>query len=206
MFAFPRSFTNVVSQIRVVFFTAFATTLGPGVLSSFLFAQRITDAMTQIVSQSVTTASLPVLAREHEEGRIKEHEALVYKYTSLLFFSAIGMCLLVYPLRHIVVALLYSHNAANGLIATLLVGFLIALPFSMASSYLAIGFYSMKDTKKVFIGNLFGTIFAVSVCYLFRSSGFISLMYGIISYYFISSTFYAIMYKRSNFLKNFKKS
>jgi putative peptidoglycan lipid II flippase len=200
LFAFPRSFTNVISQLRVVFFTAFATTLGPGVLSSFLFAQRVTDALSQVISQSVTTASLPVLSREHEEGRIKQHEALVYKYTSVLFFGAIVLAVCVYPLRHIVVAILYSHNAANNLIATFLVGFLVALPFSMASSYLAIGFYSMKDTKKVFFGNLAGTVASILTCFFFRDLGIASLMYGIIVYYFTSSVLYAILYKRSHFL------
>lgn len=204
MFAFPRSFTNIVSQLRVMFLTAFATTLGPGVLSSFLFAQRITDAISQIISQSVTTASLPILSREHEEGRIKEHEALVYKYTSLLFFGAIIISCFLYPLRHVVTGLLYSHNNANGLIATFLVGFLIAMPFSMASQYLAIGFYSMKDTKKVFFGNLAGSIACVSACLYFRELGVFSLVYGIVVYFFTSSVLYAILYKRSHFLQKSK--
>lgn len=200
-FAFPRSFTNVVSQLRVMFLTAFATTLGPGALSSFLFAQRITDAISQIISQSITTASLPVLAREHEEGRIKEHEALVYKYTAILFFGAIAVSLFLYPLRHIVIELLYGHHSANTLIGTFLIGFLVALPFSMASSYLAIGFYSMKDTKKVFFGNLAGTVACVSACLYFRDTGVTSLIYGIIAYFFTSSVLYAILYKRSHFLE-----
>jgi putative peptidoglycan lipid II flippase len=201
-FAFPRSFTNVVSQLRVVFFTAFATTLGPGVLSSFLFAQRITDAVSQIVSQSVTTASLPILSREHEEGRIKQHEDLVYKYTLFLFFVAIIISTFIYFFRFLVIDILYSHNAANYLIATFLVGFLVALPFSMASSYLAIGFYSMKDTKKVLLGNAISTVLAVFVCLYFKNLGIVSLMYGIITYYATSSTLYAIIYKRSNYYKN----
>lgn len=199
-FAFPRSITNVVTQLRVVFLTGLATTLGPGVLSSFLFAQRITDAVTQIISQSVVTASLPILSREHEEGRIKEHEQLVYKYTAILFFVAIGIGMFIYPFRHLIINILYSHNSANSLIAFFLVGFLIALPFSMASSYLAIGFYSMKDTKKVLFGNLFSSIVCVLVSLYFRDMGVISLVYGIIVYYYTSSIIYAILYKRSNFL------
>lgn len=201
-FALPRSFTNLVSQARVMFLTAFATTLGVGVLSSFLFAQRITDAITQIISQSLTTASLPVLSREHEEGRIKEHEKLVHHYTRLLFVSAACISVVVYFLRVPVVSILYSRNPANHMIATLLVGFLIAMPFSMASSYLAVGFYSMKDTKRVLIGNILGSMVCVLVCLVFRDKGVISLMFGIISYYATSSTTYFILYKQANFLKN----
>lgn len=199
-FAFPRSITNVVSQLRVLCFTAFATTLGPGVLSSFLFAQRITDAITQIISQSITTASLPVLSREHEEGRIQEHEHLVYKYTAILFFVAIAIGIFIYPFRHLIIDILYSHNKANNLIALFLVGFLVALPFSMASSYLAIGFYSMKDTKRVLFGNAFSTILCILVILYFKNLGIVSLIYGVIAYYSTSSLIYAVLYKRRNFL------
>lgn len=200
-FALPRSFTNIISQLRVVFLTGFATTLGPGVLSSLLLAQRVTDALSQIISQSITTASLPVLAREHEEGRIEEHERLVTKYTSVLFFGAIGIAVILYPLRHVVVAILYSHNTANTLIATFLVAFLIAMPFSMASSYLAIGFYSMKDTKKVLLGNVVGSIVCVFTCLYFSHLGVVALIYGITLYYMTSSILYAILYRRSHFLQ-----
>lgn len=204
-FGLPRSFTNVVSQLRVMFLTAFATTLGPGVLSAFLFAQRITDAISQITSQSITTASLPVLAREHEEGRIKEHEALVHKYTRVLFASAVMIALLVYPFRHEIITLLYSSHSSNRLIALFLTGFLIALPFSMTSSYLAIGFYSMKDTKKVLFGNIIGSILCVIACIFYRSHGPFALMYGIIVYFSTSSVSYMILYKQSHFLKRFRK-
>ncbi len=200
LFAFPRSFTNIISQLRVLFFTAFATTLGPGVLSSFLFAQRITDAIVQITSQSVTTASLPVLSREHEEGRIREHEQLVYKYTTILFSIAVCIAIAVYPLRNLLIGILYGHTTANYVIATFLVGFLIAMPFSMASSYLVIGFYSMKNTSKVLLGNFIATILSILVCLFFREKGYIALIYGIIAYYSLSSIAYMIMYKRSNFL------
>ncbi len=201
-FALPRSMTNFVSQMRVVFLTAFATTLGVGVLSSFLFAQRITEAVAQIISQSLTTASLPTLSREHEEGRIKEHETMVYHYTKLLFISATCISIIVYFFRIPVVSVLYGNNPSNHLIATLLIGFLVAMPFSMASSYLAVGFYSMKDTKRVLVGNILGSMVCILVCLVFRDKGIFSLMFGIISYYITSSLLYLLLYKQANFLKN----
>lgn len=199
MFAFPRSVTNVVSQLRVVFLTAFATMLGPGVLSSFLFAQRVTDAMSQVISQSITTASLPVLAREHEEHRIKEHERLVYIYTRVLFGVAVVLSLLVFPFRDTVVAILYTNSKEGELISLFLIGFLIALPFSMASSYLSIGFYSMKNTSKVLLGNVLGTVSSVVSCYLLREKGVTALMFAVIIYYGVSSVSYMILYKMSHF-------
>ncbi len=197
--AIPRSATNIISQLRVLFFTAFATTLGPGVLSAFLFAQKITDAISQIISQSVGTASLPTLSREYEDNRIKEHERLVYKYTKLLFLIAIPISLVTFFLRDFVVFMLYDHSGANELISTFLVGFLILLPFSMSSSYLAIGFYSMKNTSKVLIGNFIATVLAVLICIYFKDKGIYSLIYGTVSYYIISNMIYMFLYKRCNF-------
>jgi putative peptidoglycan lipid II flippase len=199
VFAFPRSITNIVSQIRIIFFTAFATMLGPGVLSSFLFAQRVTDAMSQVVSQSVTTASLPVLSREYEEKRFKEHERLVYVYTRVLFAIAVGLSLLLFPFRDVVVSILYTNSAEGALIALFLVGFLIAFPFSMTSSYLTIGFYSMKNTTKVLFGNVVGSLTSLFVCYFFREKGIVALMLAVIVYYGVSSVIYMVLYKLSHF-------
>ena len=193
----PRSATNIISQLRVLFLTAFATTLGPGVLSAFLFAQRITDAISQVTAQSVGTASLPTLSREYEENRISEHERLVYKYSKLLFFTAVVISVTVFFLRDFVVALLYGRNPANELIATFLISFLIILPFSMVSSYLVIGFYSMKKTGKVFVGNLTATILAIVVCLYFKDRGIVSLMYGVVSYYVTSYLIYLFFYSRN---------
>lgn len=201
-FAFPRSFTNVLSQLRVVFLTAFATLLGPGVLSAFLFAQRVTDAVSQIISQSVTTASIPVLSREHEDGKIKEHEALVHKYTRILFSVAVIVSGGIYFFRDTVVSLLYGETSAHNLIALFLVGHLITLPFSMASAYLAVGFYSMKNTSKVFTGNLVASLACVGTCLATRETGVLSLLYGIVAYYVVSFALYGILYKRAHFLRN----
>ena len=70
----PRTGVNVLTQIRTIIFTAVATTLGPGVLSSYLFAQRVIDALVQVIQQSITTASIPVLSKEYVERRIKEYK------------------------------------------------------------------------------------------------------------------------------------
>lgn len=201
-FAIPRTGTNIVSQLRVVFFTAFATTLGPGVLSSFLFAQRITDAASQIISQSVTTVSLPVLSKEYAENRIKEHERLVYKYTVILFFIAVVCSVIIFLFKDLVIYLLYGDNEANELIATLLFGFVLALPFSMMSSFLVIGFYSMKRTGKVFVANLISTTLCIITSLYFRHEGIISLVYGISIYQISMFSITFLMYLKKKIKRN----
>jgi putative peptidoglycan lipid II flippase len=179
--AIPRTGVNVLTQLRTIFFTAFATTLGPGALSAYLFAQRITDAVAQVIQQSVTTASLPVLSKEFLENRVSEYKRVVKMYVIILgaigFFASIAL----YILRDTVITILYGHTDAHNVISFFLMGFLIALPLQMMIGYFSISLYSAKDTKSVFYSNLFSTLVAVFACYQTQSLGNISLVYGIIA-------------------------
>jgi murein biosynthesis integral membrane protein MurJ len=181
LLSFPRTGVNVLTQSRTIFFTAFATTLGPGALSSYLFAQRITDAVTQIIQQSVTTASLPVLSKEFVENRFDQYKKVVKKYVLTLgaigFFASVAL----YFLQDIVISLLYGNTNAHALIAFFLMGFLIALPLQMMIGYFSISLYSAKDTKSVFYSNLISTLVAIAACYSTQPPGNISLVYGIIA-------------------------
>ena len=194
--SFPRTGVNVLTQSRTIFFTAFATTLGPGVLSSFLFAQRITDAVTQIIQQSVTSASLPVLSKEFVENRIQEYKRVVRMYVLILGGIGILAALILYMLQDIVIRALYGSTSAHGLIAFFLVGFLVALPLQMMIGYFSISLYSAKDTKSVFYSNLVSTGIAVAACYVTQSLGNISLVYGIIA--MAISNFIAITFLYNN--------
>lgn len=178
--ALPRTGVNVLSQLRVIFFTAFATTLGPGVLSSYLFAQRITDAVQQIIQQSVTTASLPVLSKEFIENRIDEYKKVVKRYVLLLGIVGVFVSWTLYLLQDWVIKILYGDTHANGMIAFFLVGFLLTLPLQMMIGYFSIGLYSAKDTKSVLYANIIATLAAVFACYATQPLGNISLVYGVI--------------------------
>ncbi len=179
--ALPRSGVNVLTQLRVIFFTAFATTLGPGVLSSYLFAQRITEAVQQVIQQSITTASLPVLSKEFIENRMTEYKQVVKRYVLLLGTIGVFASCLLYVLQDVVIKILYGDTHANGMIAYFLIGFLVALPLQMMIGYFSISLYSAKDTKSVLYSNLISTLVAVFACYATQPLGNISLVYGIIA-------------------------
>jgi putative peptidoglycan lipid II flippase len=181
LLGYPRTGVNVLTQLRVIFFTAFATTLGPGVLSSYLFAQRVTDAAIQIIQQSVTTASIPVLSKEYIEGRVSEYKYLVKKYVTVLGLIGVLFAFGVYIVQDLVVFVLYGSTAYHDLIVFFLKGFLLALPFTMMVGYFSISLYSMKDTKSVLLSNFLSTVVAVFVCYSTQSQGNVSLVYGIAS-------------------------
>jgi len=198
--SFPRMGVNILTQLRIIFFTAFATTLGPGVLSSYLFAQRITDAVTQIIQQSVTTASLPVLSKKFIDNQFKEYKEVVKMYVLILgaigFFAAAA----IYFLKDIVIAILYGNTNAHDLIAFFLIGFLIALPLQMMIGYFSISLYSAKDTKSVFYSNLISTLVAVAACYATQTLGNISLVYGIIAMSTSNFIVIALLYSKKKLI------
>lgn len=194
--ALPRSGVNILTQLRVIFFTAFATTLGPGVLSSYLFAQRITDAVQQVIQQSVTTASLPILSKEFVENRISDYKKVVKQYVLLLGTIGVVASWTLFFLQDFVIKILYGNNSANSLIAFFLVGFLIALPFQMMIGFFTISLYSAKDTKSVLYSNLISTLIAVFVCYLTQPLGNVSLVYGSIAMAVANFVTILVLYSR----------
>lgn len=194
--ALPRSGVNILTQLRVIFFTAFATTLGPGVLSSYLFAQRITDAVQQIIQQSITTASLPVLSKQFIENRITEYKHFVKMYVLLLGAIGFFASIVLYFFQELVIRLLYGTTSANGLISYFLVGFLIALPLQMMIGYFTISLYSAKDTKSVLYANIISTLVAVFACYATQPLGNISLVYGIIAMAISNFVVISLLYGR----------
>lgn len=176
--ALPRTGTNITTQLRTIFFTGLATTFGPGGLSSYLFAQRITDSVTQLIQQSITTASLPVLSKDFLEGRSVEYKKIVHKYILILGMIGALVALTLFSLQEIVIALLYGDTGFNSNIAFFLHGFLIALPFSMMSGYFSISLYAMKDTKSVFISFLLASLASVCVGLALKQKGEIALVFA----------------------------
>lgn len=197
---FPRTGVNVLTQSRVIFFTALATTFGPGALTSYLFAQRITDAVTQIIQQSITTASLPVLSREFIENRIDEYKSAVKRYILLLGSVGLLTAVVIYTFQDVIIWSLYGTTEYKDLIIFFLGGFLIALPFHMMTGFFSISFYSTKDTKSVFYSNCIATILAVIVCYSTKSLGASSLVYGVIAMSISNFVVIFFLYKRKKLM------
>lgn len=194
--AIPRTGTNVITQLRLLFFHGFATTLGPGVLSAYLFAQKITDAVVQVVQQSVTTASIPVLSKDLTEQRVGEYVGLVRKYVAILGVIGVAAAAMLYLLNDLVIRILYGNTGSNELIAFFLMGFLIALPFQMMSSYYAVSLYSARDTRDVFMTYLLSSFLAVGTVLLLRAQGMQSLVWGYVIFWISNFLIILSLYSR----------
>lgn len=178
----PRTGTNILTQVRTIFFTSLATTLGPGGLSSYLFAQRITDAVAQILQQSVTTASLPVLSKDFIEGNNTQYKTTVHRYVIGLGVVGVIASLGIFLCKDFVIWLLYGNTGYNTVIEYFLNVFLITLPLTMMSAYLSISLYAMKDTKSVFTAFFIGTAISCIVGILYKESGVFAIVAGLISW------------------------
>lgn len=177
--ALPRTGTNIVTQLRVIFLTGLATTFGPGGLSSFLFAQRVSDAAIQLIQQSITTASLPVLSKEYLEGKKEEYQRVMRRYLTVLGSIGVLVSLTAAFFQEEVVYILYGNTGFNELIMFFLLGFLILLPLMMMSGYLSVGLYASKDTRSVFVSGLVSSLLCFFIGTVTREQGPISLLFAL---------------------------
>jgi len=196
--ALPRSGTNIITQVRTIIFHGFATVLGPGYLSAYLFALRVTDAVVQIVQQSVTTASIPVLSRDYSENKIDLYKRTVRKYTTILFGIGALSSVLIFTVQEHLVGLLYGHSSMNVLILYFLGGALISLPFQMLSGYLSISFYSIHDTKSPLFAFLIASFFAIILLYSNVFTGAFLLMSANVLFWILASVSLLFFYNRKN--------
>lgn len=197
--AIPRTGTNLVTQLRLLFFHGFATTLGPGVLSAYLFAQKINDAFVQVIQQSVTTASVPVLSKDVVEHKLGDYTLTVRRYVALLGVIGVLVSLGLYFFGNAIIGLLYGNTGSNDVIAYFLLGFIISLPFQMMASYYSISLYSAKDTGGVFIAYLLSSFLAVGTVLLAKGTGNLSLVLGLVVFWVTNFLIILALYSRKKF-------
>lgn len=152
--AIPRSLSTIVSKIREIVFTATATSLGPGVLSVYLFAQRISDAFVQVVVQSAATAALPLLSSKHAHGEHKEYVRILK--INLLAITSISLVVtvVIVVFSESIIRLVYGNvNNAHD-IAVMAKYIACVMPVYAINMYFASAFNASKDTLGLFFSNL----------------------------------------------------
>jgi putative peptidoglycan lipid II flippase len=192
MVAIPRSLSTVVSRIRDIVFVSVATSLGIGVLSVYLFAQRIVDAFVQVVVQSAATATLPLLAHKHADG---EHESygriLKVNLISIFTISAVAALFIVF-FKDTVVSILYGNVSRADEIAEMAKFFAYTLPVYALNIYFVTAFAASKDTMGLFYANAIASSVGVAVLFFSRSAGY-GMFSLVISSWVLSITFLLLL-------------
>ncbi len=195
--AVPRSGSIIVSQLRVVFFTAFATSFGAGALSIYLFAQKITDAIVQIIAQSLSTASLPALASFYTSNDIPNYTKSIRRHGVSLFGIGILFSVGGFFFSNEVVYLLYGTTNSNIEIAKMFQYLSLGIPFFALAWYLTYAFSAMKDTRSTLYANIISTIISMFICFIAkdRGMGIVSIAIGVVSVNILSSILMLTVYK-----------
>jgi putative peptidoglycan lipid II flippase len=194
--AVPRSLSTIVSRIREIIFTAIATSLGTGVLSIYLFAQRISDAFMQVVVQSAATAALPLLSHKHARGEHKEYaQMLKVNLISIVVISSL-IALGVIFFNETIVHLIYGNVANAPAIAQFAKYIAFAMPIYAINLYFSNAFSAAKDTIGLFLANFGSTALGALVLWFASSKyGWFSLVLGgwavSVSYLLLLVVFYS---------------
>jgi putative peptidoglycan lipid II flippase len=177
----PRSGSVIITQLRTLFFASFATTLGVGVLSAYLFALRIKEAILLLIPQTLATASIPYLAKAVQGGDEIGYTQTVSKLIRLVVVVSLVIAVAVIFSSELVVRVLYGNSGANELIRAFLVILMYALPFASFNFYISNALSASRDTKTYFVANCITTPTVIAAALWMRASGFgvLSLAYGV---------------------------
>ncbi len=152
--AVPRSLSTVVSRVRDLIFVAVATSIGVGVLSVYLFAQRIIDAFVQVVVQSAASATLPLLAHKHAQGEHKDFTKILKINLISIFSISVLAAAVIIICKDPIVRILYGDVTRGKEISSMAGLFAFSLPLYAINIYFVSAFSASKDTMGLFYANL----------------------------------------------------
>lgn len=170
--AIPRSLSTIITRVRDLVFAAIATSLGVGVLSVYLFAQRIIDAFMQVVVQSAATASLPLLAHSHVNGNRRNYTRILKINLLVIFIIAFFAALTISIFSTNIVHILYGNVGRADEIAHMARFFALSLPVYAINYYFASAFTASKDTMGLFYSNLIASSIGVGVLIIASKLGY----------------------------------
>ena len=177
----PRSGSVIITQLRTLFFASFATTLGIGVLSAYLFALRIKEAILLLIPQTLATASIPYLSTASRDGDQDGYLNTVTKLLKIVivFSFIIAVCVIV--TSPIIVKILYGDSGANELIRSFLIVLMTALPFASFNFYISNALSASRDTKTYFFANCITTPLVIFAAIAMKAQGLgvMSLAYSV---------------------------
>lgn len=192
----PRSVSYLIVQSRVILFTALATTFGIGALSIYLFAQRIVDAVIQIIPQSISSASLPSLSLHSSREDNTAYRNLFVRNTLYILISSTAIAFFIWFLAQYIVLVLFGNTGHNEKIIEFLLVLVLGLPFAALANYISTAFSARKETRMILYLTLCSTVVGIGTAYVLKASGMgiLSIAYGTVAlsvmYVFLSGIFY----------------
>ena len=128
-----------------------ASFLSPGSISALKYAQRITSALINVLLNSISSASLPLLADHWSENRTKAFKRTLESSLKLIMALGVPLGVGLYVLRIPLAEFLFKRGMVTQEAVTLIAGLLglyaLGLPFAGAVRMLLSPHYSSHDTR-----------------------------------------------------------
>jgi putative peptidoglycan lipid II flippase len=165
----PRAIGLGAAQFALIALTAFASTIGPGAITSFAVAFTLLQLPLGLIGVPLGVVLLPALSSQHAEGAFGSYVGLVSRSVRLLLYVMIPIAVLGMVLAAEVVTVLFGYGnfsseaiaASAAALAILLVG----LPAHAVIAVLARAFYAAQDTRTPVLAAVVAVVVNVVVGY-----------------------------------------
>jgi len=163
----PRAVGLGAGQFALIALTAFASTVGPGAITTFAVAFTLLQIPLGLIGVPLGVVLLPALSSQHAEGALASYVRLVTRSVRLLLFVMLPIAALGMVLANEVVVVLFgygnfSDEAIAASAATLLV-LLVGLPAQASIAILARAFYAAQDTRTPVIAALIAVVIDIAL-------------------------------------------
>ncbi len=167
----PRTLGIMANQITLLFITAIASTLSPGSLSIFNFANNLGHLPIGIIGVSFAVAAFPTLSRAWAEDKKEEFVKNFSSVFRLTLYLIIPISFLIFILRNQIVGIILRHGQFTDLAAQLTSSSLGLFCFGIfAFSFIPLifrTFFSLKDTRTPALIAVLGMILTVILSFYF---------------------------------------
>jgi putative peptidoglycan lipid II flippase len=168
----PRSIDQGIDQINYSVETIIGSTLKPGSIAAFTYANNLKNVPLVLIASSITTAVFPRLAA-HAAGGARDKLVAAYVGTArLILFLAIPSALFTVVARGYIVRLLYAFGNADT--ANTLGWFAGTIIFTSLFMLVSRVYYAMQDTRTPLYLSLGSIPLNIALAYLF------SRYYGVV--------------------------
>jgi len=180
----PRTFAMAANQINLIVITAIASTLTPGSISIFNFANNIQSLPIGIIGISFATAAFPALSKsfaQNQKDKFRENFSLVFR--QILYF-VISISILIFIFRDQIVEIILRHGQFSLTSAKLTSASLGLFSLSIfAASLIPLIFralFSLQDTKTPTIISIisvgFNIVLSFFLTHLLKSSNIFQIL------------------------------
>jgi putative peptidoglycan lipid II flippase len=199
----PVFISQMVMQINAIVNKTLASTLGPGIVSSLSYANRLTDFLATLFIATIGTVVFPAISKmaaDNDYKKIAESYNLALNRMLLFIFPAtIGLIVLANP----VISILFGRGAFTGenieITATALICYVIAMPFYCYSYLGARVFFALQNSKTPMVNSVIAIgINIVLSLILVRIWGYVGLAIASTTSMAVSSILLSYLLKRSN--------